>query len=81
VAQAPLREGGWLPALPPPVNRWTMARPFPAFAPWFRKWWRKRTPERRVALRRKQARQAGYVALGAAVALALIALLRRGGGR
>ncbi len=81
VAQAPLREGGWLPALPPPVNRWTMARPFPAFAPWFRKWWRTRTPERRVALRRKQARQAGYVALGAAVALALIALLRRGGGR
>ena len=42
VFQAPLRREGWLPALPPPFNRWTMARPFPAFRADFREWWKKR---------------------------------------
>jgi L-lactate dehydrogenase complex protein LldF len=42
VAQAPLRRGDWLPSLPPPVDRWTMTRPFPAFGADFRRWWRKR---------------------------------------
>lgn len=42
VFQAPLRRGSWLPALPPPLDRWTMARPFPAFRADFRAWWRKR---------------------------------------
>ncbi|HEX7588671.1 MAG TPA: lactate utilization protein B, partial [Anaerolineae bacterium] len=42
VMQAPLRHEGWLTALPPPFNRWTMARPFPAFRADFRGWWKKR---------------------------------------
>jgi L-lactate dehydrogenase complex protein LldF len=41
IVQAPFRRDGWLPALPPPVNRWTMARPFPAFRADFRAWWKK----------------------------------------
>jgi L-lactate dehydrogenase complex protein LldF len=40
--QAPFKQGEWLPNLPPPLRRWTMARPFPAFAPGFRRWWRTR---------------------------------------
>ncbi len=43
VAQAPFRHDGWLPKLPPPLSRWTMARPFPAFAADFRTWWRNRS--------------------------------------
>jgi L-lactate dehydrogenase complex protein LldF len=42
IFQAPLRRDGWLPALPPPINRWTMVRPFPAFRADFRAWWKKR---------------------------------------
>jgi L-lactate dehydrogenase complex protein LldF len=38
--QFPLKRDGWLPKLPPPLNRWTMARPLPAFASEFRTWWR-----------------------------------------
>jgi L-lactate dehydrogenase complex protein LldF len=41
-AQAPLKRGDWLPVLPPPANRWTLARPFPKFGAEFRAWWRKR---------------------------------------
>ncbi len=40
--QAPLRRGDWLPTLPPPLNRWTSARPFPAFQGNFRNWWKNR---------------------------------------
>jgi L-lactate dehydrogenase complex protein LldF len=40
--QWPLRRGDWLPALPPPVSRWTSVRPLPAFRPGFRAWWRRR---------------------------------------
>ncbi len=43
--QTPLKRDGWLPRLPPPLNRWTMARPFPAFASDFRTWWRTRSRE------------------------------------
>jgi L-lactate dehydrogenase complex protein LldF len=32
----------WMPALPPPVNRWTKVRPFPAFAARFRQGWENR---------------------------------------
>jgi L-lactate dehydrogenase complex protein LldF len=81
VAQAPLRADGWLPDLPPPVNRWTTVRPLPAFAPWFRGWWRMRTPERRAARRKKHARQAGGLLLAALALLAAMALLRKGGDR
>ena len=43
VLQTPLRRGDWIPWMPPPLSRWTMARPFPAFRGDFRKWWRHRT--------------------------------------
>ncbi len=43
VLQAPWRRDGWLPALPPPLNRWTMVRPLPAFGADFREWWAKRS--------------------------------------
>lgn len=42
VAQTPFRRESWLPHLPPPLNRWTMARPFPAFKPDFRAWWNRK---------------------------------------
>ena len=42
IFQSPLRHGDWLPSLPPPLNRWTMARPFPAFQGDFRGWWKNR---------------------------------------
>jgi L-lactate dehydrogenase complex protein LldF len=42
LAQTPLRRDGWLPTLPPPLDRWTMARPFPALQGDFREWWRSR---------------------------------------
>ncbi|MDE3092034.1 MAG: LUD domain-containing protein, partial [Chloroflexota bacterium] len=45
IAQIPFRRGAWLPALPPPLNRWTQARPFPVFGATFRQWWRKRKIE------------------------------------
>ncbi len=45
VAQAPFRRDGWLSKLPPPLNRWTMVRPFPAFAADFRTWWCARSRE------------------------------------
>jgi L-lactate dehydrogenase complex protein LldF len=47
IVQAPIRRDGWLPKLPPPLNRWTMVRPLPAFAAEFRAWWRSRSPEKR----------------------------------
>jgi L-lactate dehydrogenase complex protein LldF len=54
--QRPLQRGDWLPALPPPLDRWTVVRPFPAFRADFRAWWRGRTPEgRRRARERKGA--------------------------
>lgn len=42
--QSPWQRNGWLPSLPPPLDRWTMARPFPALRADFREWWRKRRP-------------------------------------
>jgi len=44
--QTPLRRGDWLPSLPPPLNRWTSARPFPAFRGDFRHWWKNRPKTR-----------------------------------
>jgi len=46
IAQLPLQRGDWLPALPPPASRWTLARPFPKFGASFRAWWRKRSVKR-----------------------------------
>jgi L-lactate dehydrogenase complex protein LldF len=42
ILQAPLRRDRWLPDLPPPANRWTRVRPFPAFRARFRRWWASR---------------------------------------
>lgn len=42
IIQSPFCRNGWLPALPPPSNRWTIVRPFPAFKNDFRDWWRTR---------------------------------------
>ncbi|MDO8942852.1 MAG: 4Fe-4S dicluster domain-containing protein, partial [Desulfobacterales bacterium] len=47
--QAPFRQGDWLPSLPPPLDRWTMARPFPAFQGDFRQWWKKHRSGERAA--------------------------------
>ena len=47
IVQAPLQRGRWLPNLPPPFDRWTMVRPFPAFSADFRGWWRHREPGKR----------------------------------
>jgi len=66
--QAPWRSGGWLPNLPPPLDRWTMTRPLPAFGADFREWWRNRTPEGR---RRNLERKIGLgVLAGGLIALA-----------
>ncbi|MBI5029081.1 MAG: iron-sulfur cluster-binding protein [Chloroflexi bacterium] len=45
LAQIPFRRGAWLRALPPPLNRWTQARPLPAVNATFRRWWKKRKLE------------------------------------
>jgi len=38
----PLQRDGWLTHLPPPLQRWTMVRPLPAFGANFRAWFRHR---------------------------------------
>jgi L-lactate dehydrogenase complex protein LldF len=73
--QAPLHRNGWLPHLPPPAHRWTMARPFPAFGADFRTWFRQRTPEGRA---RDQQRKFGVgVFIAGVVALAALIFARR----
>jgi L-lactate dehydrogenase complex protein LldF len=73
--QAPLLKNGWLPNLPPPANRWTLARPFPAFGADFRAWFRNRTPQGRA---REQQRKFGIGVIAAGiVALAAFLLARR----
>ena len=42
IVQIPFRRQAWLPHLPPPLNRWTMVRPFPALQNDFREWWNRR---------------------------------------
>jgi L-lactate dehydrogenase complex protein LldF len=42
ILQTPFRRGDWIPSLPPPLDRWTSSRPFPAFRGEFRGWWKKR---------------------------------------
>jgi L-lactate utilization protein LutB len=42
IAQMPFRRKSWLPALPPPLDRWTQTRPLPVFRSGFRGWWRAR---------------------------------------
>ena len=73
LVQAPLRRGAWLPALPPPANRWTDVRPFMAFGADFRGWWRGRTPLGRERGRRRKI----VLAVGASLAAAGLAVLIR----
>jgi L-lactate dehydrogenase complex protein LldF len=47
--EKPFQRGDWLPSLPPPVDRWTMVRPFPAFDATFREWWKERKGNRHSA--------------------------------
>jgi len=77
IVQAPLRKDGWLPNLPPPLNRWTMSRPMPAFGADVRDWWRDRTP---LGRRRKMERKIGLGTLAVGVvALAAWLLARKRG--
>jgi L-lactate dehydrogenase complex protein LldF len=48
VFEKPLQRGAWLPHLPPPLDRWTMVRPFPAFDATFRSWWRSHSGQKRT---------------------------------
>ncbi|MBN2369309.1 MAG: iron-sulfur cluster-binding protein, partial [Vicinamibacteria bacterium] len=43
---APIVRDGWIRALPPPLDRWTRVRPFPAFLGGFRQWWASRLKKR-----------------------------------
>lgn len=43
--QTPLRSGDWIHNMPPPLDRWTMSRPFPALQGDFRRWWKKRSKQ------------------------------------
>jgi L-lactate dehydrogenase complex protein LldF len=74
IVQTPLKRGDWLPNLPPPMNRWTMSRPLPAFGADFRDWWRNRTPEGR---KRNLERKLGLGALVFGVAALVAWLLAR----
>lgn len=78
VAQAPFRDGEWLPDLPAPVDRWTDVRPLPAFRTGFRAWFRERgSPEPRPDRRRPIVLS---LAAAAAATLAVGLLRRRRGG-
>ena len=76
ILQAPFKRGNWLHNLPPPFNRWTNVRPFPAFGADFRAWFRQRTPEGRV---RDQKRQfgIGLALAGIATFIAVIVTRRK----
>ncbi|MCL5951378.1 MAG: LutB/LldF family L-lactate oxidation iron-sulfur protein [Chloroflexi bacterium] len=75
IAQAPFRRGAWLPSLPPPLNRWTMARPLPALRADWRAAWRRRTPEGRT--RQRRIRIALVAALASAAAYVGWRLIQR----
>ena len=51
IAQMPLAKNGWMAKLPPPLNRWTMVRPMPAFSADFRSWWDRRVGKPRTSPR------------------------------
>jgi L-lactate dehydrogenase complex protein LldF len=51
LVEKPVQRGDWLPNLPPPANRWTMVRPFPAFNADFRTWWERREGKPRMSKR------------------------------
>ena len=74
VVQRPLQHGNWLPALPPPLDRWTMSRPMPAFGANIREWWRGQTPEGRT---RSLELKLGYGALVLAAGALVLWLLTR----
>ncbi len=73
LAQTPLRRDGWLPALPPPADRWTSIRPLMAFDAHFRSWWRERTPSGRARTRQRKI----ALSIGISLAATGVALLLR----
>lgn len=73
--QTPFRRDGWLLHLPPPINRWTMVRPLPAFGADFRAWFRERTPQGRA--REQQRRVNIILGLLGVVSIIALALVRR----
>ncbi len=77
-AQFPLKRGAWLPTLPPPLNRWTMTRPLPAFGATIRDWMRARTPGGAVRVRARNLALA-LAAVGAIVLGLVFAFNRRRG--
>lgn len=72
--QKPFQRGAWLPKLPPPLDRWTMVRPFPAFGADFRAWWNKRSGRPQTP---KWLRNAAIIAITIEVMLAIGWLLTR----
>jgi len=50
IGQTLFRRGRWLPALPPPLSRWTQTRPMPAFDAAFRWWWSHRISDLRFQI-------------------------------
>jgi L-lactate dehydrogenase complex protein LldF len=74
LVQKPLQRGAWLPNLPPPLDRWTMVRPLPAFDATFRQWWRRRTGEPQPPL---PVRKAATAALALSAVAGLVWLWRR----
>ncbi len=77
--EKPLQRGQWLPDLPPPLDRWTMVRPFPACDATFRQWWNKRTAK---TAPRRPMRSAAVFAGAMAVGFAAVWFLgRKQGGK
>jgi L-lactate dehydrogenase complex protein LldF len=72
--EKPLQRGAWLPKLPPPIDRWTRVRPFPAFSGDFRAWWNKRTGRPQTP---KWMRNAAIIAITIEATLTVIWLLTR----
>ena len=54
LGQRPFQHGDRLTALPPPLNRWTNVRPFPAFRGGFPKWWHTRRSARSQTFSKSQ---------------------------
>jgi Domain of unknown function (DUF3390) len=71
LAQAPLLRDGWVPSLPPPLNRWTAVRPFPALQGGFREWWGRREIRGTRRMRREHTTLVWLIAGAAAIAIVL----------
>ena len=73
LGQTPLREDGWLSDLPPPLDRWTSVRPFPAVQGGFREWLRARAGQPAP----DTAKRVGLAALAVGAAALIVRRMRR----